>query len=545
MVVLIALVALTTREPPPPTVAEFAPQAIEQIKKAPTEQSAVSGSAPEGSGGDAPGGIGPGKGAGNGGGSGDGGTGGPAAEGPPIEVPNVRRCVGDPPRQIEDPQSPPCVPFFQGDNGGATSKGVTRDRINVVLGGDCDRKAQLWVDFFNRRFEFYGRKIKLICYDARGGAATEANTADMQADAARVDTEFNAFASLEYPDRYGKEYVFYDELARRKIVGSTGRPGYYTEQSLREHHPYQWAWVPGVDVILRNQATWMCSALKGRNAEYAGADYKGKPRKFGLVEAKQRDGTGADVKEFKAILQSCGITFAQEYVQTIGDNEDSSASNIVVSMKKENITSIVWVGYQQGYALSFYRASQTQQYEPEWLASTYLNMDDPLLPLIFPNPGQMDHTVTLTWFNKHLRPEDSAWNWALVEQDPSFRYVAPPFEYDQGQKSVYPGLLLLASGIQMAGPNLNPQTFGAALQRTKFPNPLPGAAPYYQAQVGFEGNDHTMSNEASIMWGNPQARHNWSGNPGAYCFARQGVRYAIGRRPWPSDGAGLFELPCY
>src|SRR5687767_6262187 len=41
----------------------------------------------------------------------------------------VRRCVGDPPRQVEDPQSPSCAPYWQGDNGGATSIGVTRDEI--------------------------------------------------------------------------------------------------------------------------------------------------------------------------------------------------------------------------------------------------------------------------------------------------------------------------------------------------------------------------------------------------------------------------------
>lgn len=31
-----------------------------------------------------------------------------------------KRCVGNPPRQTEDPLSPPCVAFFQGDNFGAT-----------------------------------------------------------------------------------------------------------------------------------------------------------------------------------------------------------------------------------------------------------------------------------------------------------------------------------------------------------------------------------------------------------------------------------------
>jgi len=42
-------------------------------------------------------------------------------------------CVGDPPRQTDDPLSPPCVGPYRGDNGGATSMGVSRGTIKVVL----------------------------------------------------------------------------------------------------------------------------------------------------------------------------------------------------------------------------------------------------------------------------------------------------------------------------------------------------------------------------------------------------------------------------
>src|SRR5687768_2178126 len=45
----------------------------------------------------------------------------------------VYRCVGDPPRQSEDPLAPPCVPFFEGDNYGDTAQGVTREEITVVV----------------------------------------------------------------------------------------------------------------------------------------------------------------------------------------------------------------------------------------------------------------------------------------------------------------------------------------------------------------------------------------------------------------------------
>src|SRR5438105_12253704 len=43
--------------------------------------------------------------------------------------PNQKQCVGTPPRQTEDPTSPPCVPFFEGDNFGVTYQGVTKNEI--------------------------------------------------------------------------------------------------------------------------------------------------------------------------------------------------------------------------------------------------------------------------------------------------------------------------------------------------------------------------------------------------------------------------------
>jgi len=47
--------------------------------------------------------------------------------------PKQFQCYGNPPRQTEDPSSPPCVPFFQGDNFGATYQGITKNEIKVLV----------------------------------------------------------------------------------------------------------------------------------------------------------------------------------------------------------------------------------------------------------------------------------------------------------------------------------------------------------------------------------------------------------------------------
>src|SRR5687768_9407701 len=99
--ILVGTLALTSRQAPPPTIAEFAPQAVEQITDSSSDGSGTRGASGETSALDS-----------------DNATDRAAPQ--TIDVARVRQCVGDPPRQVEDPQSPPCVPYWSGDNGGAT-----------------------------------------------------------------------------------------------------------------------------------------------------------------------------------------------------------------------------------------------------------------------------------------------------------------------------------------------------------------------------------------------------------------------------------------
>ena len=89
-----------------------------------------------------------------------------------------------------DPYSPPCV-AFSGSNGGATAKGVTGKEIVVTfrvlnergfqqtlaeLAGaslsdspdSITRTVGALADYFNQRFQLYGRKIKIQFYEGRG-----------------------------------------------------------------------------------------------------------------------------------------------------------------------------------------------------------------------------------------------------------------------------------------------------------------------------------------------------------------------------------------
>jgi hypothetical protein len=67
-------------------------------------------------------------------------------------------------------------------------------------------------------------------------------------------------------------------------------------------------------------------------------------------------------------------------------------------------------------------------------------------------------------------------------------------------RAFYQELLLLASGIQMAGPNLTPESFAAGLRATQFPNPGAGTAPSYQGTVGFQDGDVVMVDDYAAFW---------------------------------------------
>ena len=115
----------------------------------------------------------------------------------------------------------------------------------------------------------------------------------------------------------------------------------------------------------------------------------------------------------------------------------------------------------------------------------------------------------------------------------------------------YPGLLMLASGIQAAGPNLNPGTFGQGLQGLKFPNPDTGAtSPDAQLNGTFAGQadfglTHYMVKDLAASWYSPNQPSVWNGTPGANCFLRKVSKRWLGGWQDQGDDAQLFSGNCY
>jgi len=531
LLLVVGAIALDASQPPAPTVAEFAPQALEQIKDAPNEQTSSSGSRP---------------------GAGQGSSEesdvlasllSPEPTQPAVEVPRTRRCYKDPdgfPRQTEDPQSPPCATYWdpKQDNGGATSFGVTDKEVRVSWPYSVEkpRDTQYLVDYFNSRYEFYGRKLVLKQLDPAGGVWGSASAADMRNDAVKVKDEHKSFASLAYFPRQGGERHYYDALAEKGVISIDSHAPLRTEADLGRFAPYEWSYLPSFDVMMRNFGEWMCKALAGKPPRYAGEGIRQRttPRTFGLTYARTSDGSVPDPSILQTALRDgCGVVPAVVV-------EYSKPDLVIAQFKAKGVSSAICLCSGGLYAGGLMPEATKELFFPEWLVSSYHYQDYDSVGQNYPRE-QAGQTFGITFHNKWLPQKDMPWYQAIKEADPYYETG------DDGWASAayerYYELLALASGIQMAGPNLTPSSFQTGLFKARFPKAGSGRSPLFYPGGGFGPGDHSMVDDAAIIWYSAtEDSYTTNVRKGTFCYVRKGQRYGFGQ--WPAEDPPLFQGPC-
>jgi hypothetical protein len=522
---VLLIAALSPSQPPPPPVAEYAPEAVQAIKEAPPEQSAEHG------------------------------RGGTPDEDSELALDNTtttpsstttlppnsertRRCVGNPPRQTEDPQSPPCVPYFDGENGGALGQGVTANQVRFVIPNGTDAAVQdKLIAFFNRRFEFYGRTLALQ------GGGCGGTPAQAQADAVDV-AKNNNFASLGCNDMKGPTSSYYNELARRGVVSVDMQPSIRVESELAQFHPYEWSYLPTFDKGIRHMGELACSLGLG-NAVHGGPDVSGAPRKWGLFYNTYSDSPPPDLTSVRAALSSCGITPVEQSVaiasgsaagQGVDAGTVNQVQNGVLKMHNEDVTSVLILTHADT-TKQIYAALEGQTYQPEIMVSTYLFNDEDLFIGSQPS-DQTIHTFGISAWNKRVHLADEFWYQAVEEIAPGFDFPYKPFTY-YGARNVYAGLLMLAAGIQMAGPHLTPESFAAGLQRAKWANPPHRNNP---GRVTVSPGTHSYMEDATIIWWNPSQSDPEYATQSGFCYIDAGKRRRLGG--YGKGDPGLFNQPC-
>jgi hypothetical protein len=540
LLALIAALTVTASRTGPPTIAELSPSAVQQITDAPDEQSSDVG-------------------------SGEGGLGDRTANStttttpglpsgvttttePPVERARVNRCVvspGAPPRQTEDPQSPPCVAFWDGDNGGATYPGVTADTITVAVPTEDARALKGLQTYFNSRFEFYGRQLKLVMASAQ----QTSTCAERKSGAVQDAEQQKAFAGLAAND--GNAGLCYNsEIARRKLI-SVAFGQQYSDESMQEHRPYLWQYSMGFDKSFAAIAEMLCARLGTKPADHTNDPLlRGNPRKYGAILQNVIRDTEISMEPLIAGLRKCGANPDPAHFIRLSTNDDAgfyqpdAVQQAIVKLKQAGVTTVVNLGivFVEQYIPA---AADNQQYFPEWIFSTYGGNDLNLAVHAFwPQPSQRQSIMGIG-INGPMRPyeNDPAW-WAFKEVDPTIDYNAHLGTVNQFNIQ-YRALMVLASGIQMAGPNLNPTAFERALQRTTFP--YPPNDPTRSGNVGFKG-DHSMTDDAVEFWWSDAARSpigvGSDGSAGALCYTNGAARIVPGFGAWPTSPDPFFQGAC-
>lgn len=488
--------------------------------------------------------TGPGGTAGTGGsGAAPGSTAGPGAAGLPASC--------DPATgRIKFPSvfAPPCVQSVA-DNGGSTYQGVTADEIKVVLyrpqpdpavdallraAGATDDPEQVvatyrdWIEMFQSTYESYGRRIRLETIQGSGKSTDDAAA---RADAIQVATQMKPFLVIGGPS------PFVDELARRGIVVITQlqRPNEFFEA----RDPFVFGTQMSSTQAFTHLAEYIGKRLAGRPARHAGDPaLQAKTRSFGLIYLDTAEGIyrpGVDFLEAELARYGTALTDSISYEAEISRAQEQ-ARVLIARLKDRGVTTVLFSGDPLAPIFLTQEATR-QQFFPEWVIPGGTLVDTNFFGRTY-DQRQWAHAfgISQLW----IRPPNE-------QAEPFYQhlhYFGRPPTAPATPEVTYQEIMLLATGIHMAGPNLNPVSFRDGL--FAFPPSGGGRVAVVQRSWGNHGlwgfTDYAGWDSVTEVWWDPNVRaRDELGNtaPGAFQFVDAGRRYAPGE--WPTTEPAAFD----
>jgi hypothetical protein len=431
----------------------------------------------------------------------------PEGAGPPVHASGIGtqaaldnpRCRHDDPKygpygrfdSTEIGGGPVCVKEWKAgaDNGGATHRGVTQDKITVVAvvlnseqlktdpvapkrladNGSGNYQDAIY-DYMLPQMRFYetwGRDVEMRFYPSSGN-----DEAAQRADLVAIKA-MKPFAVIMYAQP-PTGYVLESGLATAKIpvMGFAA-----TSADAIEQAPYRWN-SGDTQAAAVNSAEVIGKQLVGKKAEFGGDDVKDKVRKFGIVYY----GESIDYKGFTDSLAKYGgkITTAVDFTTSTDATETASAAaTAVTKMKSQGVTTVITA---VGVATPFMEAADKQDWTPEWFHSGFGYSDLAILARAYPET-QSKHYFGLSPIPAIVEPE--------VVTPPAVPYtsqVNPLTWYwgagvGTGGARVVSPVNWLLRGIHAAGPNLTPKTFKQGL----FSLPSTGGALNNRTDIALQG----------------------------------------------------------
>lgn len=475
-----------------------------------------------------------------------------------VEVDFGSKCDPDTGRiRLISVQAPPCVEPFEGDNGGATSPGVTEDEILVVLyrsdpsldpltaatisgaGADVDPATYVetvdgYVDLYNELYETYGRTVRVEVFTGTGAGD---DTVAARADAIAI-AEKDPFIVLGGPIQASS--VFSSELAARGIICGPGCTLAVVEEIVKENAPYIWSAGPTPD-----QAAALASEMVAKLAGPGKATMAGDPalreqdRVYALVHYDTPDGDHQKVFEaLRASLADNGIELATdvEFTLDLARSQENARTNIS-KLQAAGVTTIIYYGDPITPGALTTEAT-AQGFHPEWILGPSVMADTTIFARL------TDHDQWKNGFGLALSAARGEPETVTAFKIYEWAHGEPPPNNTASVSEAY--IRTLFNGVHLAGPDLTPESFRDGLFR--FP-PSGGGPTTPLTSRGHHAIwpdvDWGGSDDAAIIWFDPEATGTDEvGNEGVgmYRYALEGKRYTLGNLPDSPEEAGLFDV---
>lgn len=471
--------------------------------------------------------------------------------------PSTKRCVGNPPRQTEDPLSPPCVAHFQGDNFGSTYQGVTDDEIRVLLymnGGtyagnsrgtsempsgsywDLAKPAEeddpLFVGllrsyqhYFNDRFQTYGRFVHFyVRFSGPPGSHTaESRAADSANDFATVKPAVVVLYTAEFAQAY------ISQMARRGVIAFLGNGGgggivaaTESAETFRRFAPRLWGYYPSVEERAEIFVSYLCRKVVPHSVSFSGdnAD-RGSPRRLGILHEAEQSRT--DRIRFgnlvKTGVEKCGGTWAAEgkISGVVSPEGGTNASTDIARFVQAGVTTIVRTGANVDYAHG--SSASAAGYYPEWIIAGD-GLSDANLNSQVGDPSQTRNTRAVSHFHLGAPVESQHCFTAAKEADPA----APRIDVKNWSCGFYPALRMLFTGIQSAGPKFSPANLDEGFHAIPDIRSTDPRVP----SCYYEPGDYTCVKDAVAEWWDSSGEDPGSGAAGCWRVMEGGKRYTAG-----------------
>jgi hypothetical protein len=507
--------------------------------------------------------------------------------------PVTKRCVGDPPRQTEDLNAPPCIAHWEGDNGGETWQGVTGDTITVIInesgsilttggsvgseeapsaGGYCDidgrppnrdedehndfdncfdqgaglrdhsniRVARNLSRFFNERFQTYGRQVHFWVYWSSGSATASSR----RSDAHDNWEQHRPFAVIDNADFGGFNDQYADALSRRRVMVYSNVAPSMSASFFNERSPYIWSFWPDLERWVEPYVSYICQKVAPYPVMHSGEDNHGEPRKYAIMryggdeyDHLRRFGLMASERLKEGCPDGTRLDIVDEvtfsaHSYSIDSDPDTTleARTNVASMMSNDATTILWLG---GYEVKHTEQAGLVGWQPEWvLAGDFFG--DNNTQARYQDQDTWRHAWMASSQLREDRDEEAPCRIAAREVNPR----GTGQEHNQFCQ-LYRSMFMLFRGIQAAGPHLTPFTVDQG--NRQFPR-QPSDNPF-TAACWFETGDYSCVKDMQESWWDPDAPDPaGSANPdnnGCWRMTHNGLRSIPWE--WRGDGDDVFS----